>query len=135
MSRRAIDANVILRFVTADHPEMSPRCRRLFERVAAGGEVIFLPEAALADVAWTLRSFYHWPPERICDFLGDLLALDGLEMERKPVVWSVLEHFRRGKVDFSDAWIAAEMGTLDLTEIYSFDRDFDEIPELRRIEP
>jgi predicted nucleic-acid-binding protein len=135
VSRRALDANILLRYVTADHPELSPRCRRLLERVEAAEETVFLPEAALADVAWTLLSFYRWPAERVCAFLGDLLALDGLEMQRKEMIWTALELFRGGKVDFSDALIAAETGSVGLQEIYSFDRDFDDVPELRRVEP
>lgn len=133
MSPRAIDANVLLRHVTGDHPEMSPRCSRLLERVEAGEESVYLPEAAMADVAWTLRSFHRWPADRICDFLGDLLAIDGVEMQRKEIAWAALEYFRTG-LDFSDALIAAEMESRGLGEIYSFDRDFDRVVGLR-IEP
>ena len=135
MSRRALDANILLRYVTGDHPEMSPRCRRLLERVEAGEESVFLPEAALADVAWTLRSFYQWPAERISAFLGELLALDGIEMERKPMAWGALAHLQGGTLDFSDAMIAAEMESRGLTEIYSYDRDFDRLTGIRRTEP
>lgn len=135
MSLRAIDANVLLRFVTADHPEMSPRSRLLLERVEKGEETVYLPEAALADVAWTLRGFYRWPVERISAFLGDLLAIAGLEMERKDMVWRALELFRTAKLDFSDAFIAAEMSRAGVEELYSFDRDFDQVAGVRRVEP
>lgn len=135
MSRRALDANILLRYVTGDHPEMSPRCRRLLERIEAGEELVFLPEAALADVAWTLRSHYQWPAERISEFLGEVLALDGIEMERKPIAWGALAHLQRGTLDFSDAMIAAEMESQGLMEVYSYDRDFDRLTEIRRVEP
>jgi predicted nucleic-acid-binding protein len=135
VKRRAIDANILLRYVTADHPEMSPRCRRLIERVEAGEEAIFLPEAAMADVAWTLRSLYRWPAERICAFFGDLLALDGVEMTRKDMMWGAIELYREGKIDYSDALIAAEMGDQGVDEIYSFDRDFNHVPKVKRVEP
>ena len=109
MSLKAIDANIILRFVTADHPQMSPRCRELFTRVQDSEETVFLPEAALSDVVWTLRSFYKWPVERICQFVGDLLAQDGVQMARKGLVWTALSLFAEENIDFSDALIAAEM--------------------------
>ena len=135
MNAKAIDADIILRFVTADHPEMSPRCRDLFARVQAGSEVIFLPEAAFADVVWTLRSFYKWPVDRVCSFLGDLLALDGVHMQRRELVLDAMTTFERGGLDFSDAMIAAEMSVVEVAEIYSYDRDFDRIGDLERLEP
>lgn len=135
MNLKAIDANVILRFVTADHPQMSPRCRDLFERVQGGEETVFLPEAALSDVVWTLRSFYKWPVERTSAFVGDLLAMDGVQMTRKPLVWEALSLFAAGHFDFSDALIIAEMRDIALAEIYSYDRDFDGMEDVTRIEP
>lgn len=135
MDLRAIDANIILRFVTADHPEMSPRCRSLFERVQSGAEAVFLPEAALNDVVWTLRSFYRWPKDKICSFVGDLLSLDGVRMQRQELMLDALSIFEEVNVDFSDAVIAAEMAAANLKEIYSCDRDFDRIAEISRFEP
>lgn len=135
MSLRAIDANIILRFVTADHPEMSPRCRELFARVQSGTEIVFLPEAALSDVVWTLRSFYRWPVDRIGRFIGDLLALDGLRMSRKELAWEALNLFMEGRFDFSDAFIVAEMRAAGLNDLYSYDQDFDRIEGITRLEP
>lgn len=135
MSPKAIDANIILRFVTADHPQMSPRCRALFERVQREEEIVFLPEAALSDAVWTLRSFYKWPVERTAGFVGDLLALDGVQMARKMLVWEALSLFAEGRFDFSDALIVAEMRESGLGELYSYDRDFDRIERIIRIEP
>ncbi len=135
MSLRAIDANILLRFVTADHPEMSPRCRLLFQRVQDGVQEVFLAEAALCDVVWTLRSFYRWPVEKICSFVGDLLAMEGVRMQRKALMWSALNTFRQEQIDFSDALIAAEMSAAQIDEIYSYDRDFDQIAEISRLEP
>ncbi len=135
MSTRAIDANIILRFVTADHPEMSPRCRDLFARVQKGDEAVFLPEAALSDAVWTLRSFYDWPVDRICAFLGHLLALQGIEMQRKELILDAMVLFEQQGVDFSDALIAAEMAVADVRGIYSYDRHFDRVAEVERVEP
>ncbi len=135
MSLRAIDANVILRFVTADHPQMSFRCRELFARVQSGDEVVFLPEAALSDVVWTLNSFYRWPIEQICRFVGDIVSLDSVKMSRKSLVWEALSLFAEENIDFSDALIVSEMHSADLNGIYSYDRDFDRIEGVTRVEP
>jgi predicted nucleic acid-binding protein len=38
-------------------------------------------------------------------------------------------------ISFADAYHAVVMQKLNLTEIVSFDRDFDKLPTLKRIEP
>jgi predicted nucleic acid-binding protein len=43
--------------------------------------------------------------------------------------------FAEENIDFSDALIAAEMLTSGYTEIYSYDRDFDNVLEIERVEP
>ena len=135
MNLKAIDTNVILRFITADHPVMSLRCRDLFARIQKGEEVVFLPEAALSDVVWTLGSFYRWPVDQICRFIGDLLSQDGVRMPRRALMWEALSLFAEGQIDFSDALIAAEMRDNSLAEIYSYDSDFDRIEGITRVEP
>ena len=74
MKPRAIDANVILRFLLGDSPEQSANCRDLFARLQAGDQEVYLPEVALSDVIWTLQSFYRWPPKRIAQFNAPSLS-------------------------------------------------------------
>ena len=135
MRPKAIDANILLRFVVADHPVMSPKCRELLARVERGEETVFLPEAALQDVIWTLKSHYRWPRERIRAFADQLLALDHLTMRDKARFWSALDLFEDRRIDFSDALIVAETRQEGLDAIYSYDRDFDRVASLDRIEP
>ncbi len=135
MSRRTIDADVVLAFDTGDDPEWSPRCRRLFERVERGDEVVFLPEAALGDAIRVLASFRRWPAGRIAAFAGAVLALSGVRMGRKDLLWAALSRFRDGGLDFQAALIAAETAAMGLGEIYSRDPGFDRAGGVARVEP
>ena len=135
MKCRVIDANIVLRFILADHAQQSPRCRKLFERVVNDQEQIRLPEAALSDVVWTLGSFYKMPKTQIRQFVLDVLALDGVRMARKPVVRDALDLFAVKNIDFTDALVISEMQHDGETEVYSFDRDFDKMAEIKRLEP
>jgi len=132
---RVIDANIVLRFLLDDHPEQSPRARELMRRVRDGEETVVLPEVVVSDIVWTLRSFYHWPAEQIRAFVRSLLTLKGVRGVRREVLLHALDIFAKFNVDFSDALIAAEMLWTGQEEIYSYDRDFDRIPGLRRVEP
>ena len=114
---------------------MSPQCRDLFAKIQNETEIVFLPEAALSDVIWTLKSFYKWPTNQIYRFVSTLLALNGVQMSRKMVVWQALTLLDEKNVDFSDALIVAEMYQANLREVYSYDHDFDKFEGVVRIEP
>ncbi len=62
MKCRAIDANIILRFLVGEPPDQAERCTALLARLQTGEEAVYLPEVALSDVIWTLQSFD--PPPR-----------------------------------------------------------------------
>jgi predicted nucleic-acid-binding protein len=132
---RAIDADVILRFLLGDSPEQSANCRDLFARLQAGEQEVYLPEVALSDVVWTLQSFYRWPPERIAQFAQDLISLRGILMARKAIMRNALHLYVEYRIDFSDALIAAELTHGQYAELYSYDRDFDRVTDIKRIEP
>jgi len=132
---RAIDANIILRFLLADHPKQSLRCRTLMARVEDNQEEIYLPEVALCDVVWTLKSFYKWPTDKIRRFVLTLLSLNGVRMRRKGLVQNAILLFADHNIDFSDALIAAEVLERETTEIYTYDRDFRRIAGIIRLEP
>jgi predicted nucleic-acid-binding protein len=132
---RTIDANVILRFLLDEPPDQAERCQALFARLQAGEEEVYLPEVALSDVVWTLQSFYRWPRERIAHFAHDAISLQGIHMARQSVTRHALHIYVEGRIDFSDALVAAEMIHEGCTEIYSFDQDLDRVANVKRAEP
>jgi len=135
MKARAIDANVILRFLTRDQPEQAERCKVLFTRLEAGEEIVYLPEVVVSEVVWTLRSFYKWPPKRIQRFVGHMVALKGILLQDRGKLLHALALFAERNINFSDALIAAEMLARGYAEIYSYDRDFDKVTGVERVEP
>jgi predicted nucleic acid-binding protein len=132
---RAIDANVILRFLLDDPPEQAERCQALFARLQAGEEEVYLPEVALSDVIWTLQSFYRWPRERIARFAHDVISLKGTKLTRESMIRDAVHLYVERGIDFSDALIAAEMLHGGYEGIYTYDRDFDRITGVERVEP
>ncbi len=132
---RVLDANILLRYLLDDVPELTDRCEALLLRVQRGEETVWLPDIALADVIWTLRSFYKRSKAEIRDVLLPILTLRGIRLRDRAVILHALALFAEKNIDFSDALIAAEMPARGYTEIYSYDRDFDKMPEIERVEP
>jgi len=134
MARLLLDTNVIIRFLTGDHPAHSPRSRNLFARGAAGDVTLVLTDLALAEIVWVLQSFYKLDRSAIAAALKDLIESAGIEVENKAVLLSALRNFAQTDVNFVDAYHAA-IAAVESIAIASFDRDFDQFAGVQRVEP
>ena len=132
---RALDANVILRFLTDDVPEQASRCSELLKRVEAGTEEVWLPDLVLADIIWTLEKYYKQPKKRIRALLIPILNLRSLRFSSKKTAQKALQLYAEKNLDWTDAVIAAQMLARKQSEIYSYDRDFDKLKGVTRLEP
>ena len=123
--RRAVDANVLLRYVLSDVPELASRARRLIE----SGEPLGLTAVALAEVGWTLRG-----PQRrlrqpaVATTLIDLLARNNivaLGFDKALASAALLTCLPEiGGANIGDALLAACSQSEGVNEIYSFDQTF-----------
>jgi predicted nucleic acid-binding protein len=95
MSRLLLDTNVIVRFLTGDHPAHSPRSRNLFARAAAGDVTLIVRDLALAETAWVLQSFYSLDRNAITAALKDLIDSAGIEVENKATLLSALRNLHK----------------------------------------
>ncbi len=132
---RVIDANIILRFLTNDNPDQAADCEALLLRVEAGQEEVFLPDLVIADTVWTLEKFYRVEKSRIREMITPILAAKGLTCLSKGRVLSALAIYTKQNIDWTDAFIAAQMMEGGQHEIYSYDRDFDKLSDIIRVEP
>ena len=135
---RFVDANIFLRYLVDSDPVKARACRELFRRVQAGDGVVATAEVIIAEVAYVLRSRAHYaltPPE-IAERLRPLIALRGLKLDHKGVCLRALEVWEQHPaLDFEDAMIVAHVERMGETEVYSYDRDFDGVEGVTRVEP
>ena len=93
----AIDTNVLVRLLTNDHPEQSPRARALLET-----QEVFVSLTVLLETEWVLRSAYSFAPERIYRALRAVAGLPQVRVEAPSRLAQALEHAEAG-LDFADA--------------------------------
>jgi len=134
MARFLLDTNVIVRFLTGDHPAHSPRSRKLFDRAAAGDVTLVVTDLALAETAWVLQSFYKLDRDAIAGAMKDLVESTGIEVRNKSTLLRALRNFAQTDVNFVDAYHAA-VAAAESVAIASFDRDFDQVTGVKRVEP
>ena len=131
---RTIDANVILRYLTNDVPDQAKQAEELLKRVEAGTEEVFLPDIILADIIWILDGYYKQTREDIREWITTILSLQGLTFSDKDMALNALDIYVDSKIDWSDAFTASQMLQWGINEIYSFDKHFNKIEGIAKIE-
>lgn len=136
---RFLDTNVILRYLTRDDEGKAEACYRLFQRMSRGEEELFTCEAIVTEVVYVLssrRAPYRLSHEEIRARLVPILTLRGLRLPQKRVYIRALDIYASTPfLDFEDALAAAHMERQGVTEIVSYDKDFDMVAGLQRVEP
>jgi predicted nucleic-acid-binding protein len=94
---RAIDTNVLVRFLTGDDPRQSARAREIVE----GGE-IYVAITVFLEAEWVLRSAYGFDPVRICSIFEAFAGLAGVTVE-DPDLLALAIALARDGLDFADA--------------------------------
>ena len=119
-----VDANVLVRFLVGEPPEMADRAERLLERVKEDdGFVLRIHPVVVAETVWVLQSFYGHSGAEVAGVLVPLLTEHGLRVEGTGVVVGALERMAETNVDFADALLARTARSRD-EGIVSFDADF-----------
>ena len=129
-----IDANILMYAAGAKHPNKQPSVR-LLERVAEGSVAATIDADPLQEIQHRYRAIKRWADGRTVFDLARQLFPDVI-----PVTAQVLDRARTlldgsASLMARDALHAAVVLDEGLDGIYSYDRDFDRIPGIRRLEP
>ena len=135
---RYVDANVLVSYIANDDAEMFEAAQALFLRVDRGEERIALLDVTVAEVVYVLssRRLYNLPPREFANRLAAMLSHRGIQMTQKRRCLDALELYATHKtLNFGDAILAATVLSEPETELYSFDKGFDRVPGVVRLEP
>lgn len=130
-----LDTNIFLRHLRGDHPEHSPRATAFLARIERGELKAHTADTVVFETVFTLERVYKQPRKAIRDAFLPLLELPGIVLPGKRRFRKVFDLYVDHNLPFADAYHVVLMERLKTSEIVSFDRDFDRIPGVRRIEP
>lgn len=123
-----LDANVVLRFLTREPPDLAERSAELMRRAEQGEVRLVLGPLIVAEIVWVLRSFYELPMDRIADVVTAFVSAHGIETEERSRIVAALALSRDHNVDFIDAMLALRAAADDET-VCTFDHtDFKRLP-------
>jgi predicted nucleic acid-binding protein len=132
---RFLDTNVLLRYFTNDDPAKAQAALALLQRVERGDERVIVSPMVVFEVVFTLQRGYKMPKADIRRLFWRILALRDVQLAEKAIFKAAFDLYVDKNISFADAYHAAWMQRRNVTEVYSWDREFDRVPGLTRIEP
>lgn len=122
---------MIVRHLTGDPPDQAARATAAL----ASGETLLLTDVVLAECVYVLESFYEVPRERVAELMRAAIASPNLKTVDEAALIRALEIYELVRIDFAEAYLAAQAETTGVGEILSFDRSIDRLGTVRRREP
>ena len=135
MENKFVDTNVFLRYLTKDDQSKYQRCREMFRRALEGEMNISTSGMVIAELIWTLLSYYKVPKAEVIEKVSVILGTENLFVPDKDVLADALVLYARKNIDFIDSYNAVFMKYQGLREIYSYDEDFETVEDVERKEP
>ena len=135
METTFVDTNIFLRYLTKDDPSKYEKCREMFKRAMKGEIVITTSGMVIAELVWTLLSYYKVPKAEVIEKVSVIVGTKNLSIPEKHMVADALVLYARKNIYFIDAYNAVFMRYHGLREIFSYDEDFELMEDIQRREP
>ncbi len=127
-----VDANIFLEVELSD--ERSAECRELFSKIHKSQLNALTSDFVVYTCLLQLER--KSSVERMQDFA---VFLDNINIRVHPqdyqTIYSSFETMKRHGLDFDDALVISVMRSEGVEKLISFDKDFDKVKEIKRIEP
>lgn len=134
MKTLILDTNVILRYLANDVPKKADYCEKLFRDAEAGKVKLFLSDICVAELVWTLKSYFHLDNEDIYGKITAIINTPGFHFSDESLIMDAMRRFKDKNVDFADAYTAS-LAARDGMKISSYDRDYRKFGDVTAIAP
>jgi len=135
MATPFLDTNILLRHLLQDHPEQSPMATAYLARIESGELRVQIAETVVFETVFTLQRQYGHSKVAIRESLVPLIELPGIVLSGKQRFRQVFDLYADLNISFVDAYHVVFMRKLKLSKIVSFDKQFDRVPGIERVEP
>jgi predicted nucleic-acid-binding protein len=115
------DTNLFLRYLTNDIPEQADAFERLLKRAGANELTLVTNSLVIAEIVWTLQSYYKLTRDSITPKILAILNTPGLEVADQDLILKAIVWYAEKSVDFIDAYNAAWMSGRAINQVYTFD--------------
>ena len=136
MNERFVDTNVFLRFLTNDDPVKARRAEQLFKDAVTGKARLRTSLLVIAEIVWTLESFYGLRKNDIAGKVSTILNTPNLICVEARLIRLALDLYVQLNIDFIDAYHAFYLKEEQIARIVTYDRKhFGRVPWLEIVGP
>lgn len=119
---RALDTNLLIRFLVQDDRKQAKRVLALFEEAEEDGSTLYIPSVVILETIWVLASAYACTREEIIDSLEELAAMPVLALENPDTLHRVIADGRSSSIGLADLLIGHTAAAAGCEETLTFDR-------------
>jgi predicted nucleic acid-binding protein len=131
-----LNTNVLIRYLTQDDPRLSPRATALLRRVEAHELTVRTTATVVFETVYTMQRFHRVQRSVIRETLWPILRLRNVRLPGKRRLPRTFDlYVSIPSLSFADCYHVAYMESQGLTDLISFDRDFDRVRTISRKEP
>ena len=117
-----VDANIFIRFFTADDEEQCAAAERLLRAGQEGETSLITGPPVFFETAWVLGYRYKLSRAEILDVLESMLTFPGLRVRDAGLVLAAITLARSSDSDFADAYIAASAREAGAEAVATFNK-------------
>lgn len=130
-----VDTNLFLRYLTDDVPAQADAVEDMLHKAEQGKSRLVTNSMVIAEIVWTLESYYGLKQDDIQNKVLAILNTPGLDVSDNNLVLKAIIWYAEKNVDFIDAYNAAWMEQEGIEKIYTFDQKhfarFDDVEALK----
>lgn len=133
-----VDTNFFVRLLVQVDREAAQRCFALLQRAERGEVELVTSEAVIAQTVYVLSSpcLYGVPRQEISARFGSVLSGSRVRLVGREAVLNALELYGASNLSFIDCLCVMHARRETPPHgLYSFDRELDRVPGIRRLEP
>ena len=110
-----IDANIVLRYVLNDHPELSSSAKEIIDR-----NIVEVPIEVLCEVVYVLDGYYKIDRKSISTELQHFFEQTQCILFHREAILRALDYYGQKSLDFVDC-VLAGYAEIEKDEIFTFD--------------
>jgi predicted nucleic acid-binding protein len=132
MTMPFLDTNVLLRHLRQDHPVFSLKASAIIQRIEDGELAVRTADTVIFETVFSLQRGYKQPRDHIAAGVLPLIELPGIVLAGKRIYRKVFALYTSRPLGFADCFHVALMERWKLTDVLSFDTDFDGLRGISR---
>jgi predicted nucleic-acid-binding protein len=116
-----LDSNILLRYVTQDHPVQAAQATHLMEHRLTEQDPGFISVVAMVETVWVLERSYRFGSGPIVAAIELALGAETLVVENEREVFTAMIALKEGRGSFADALIGALCARAGCSRVVTFD--------------